>query len=80
MSHALLLQMAYYLANDVEKVLMCTFSIIYPFTSCKNALGKAGITSFKESCEGACVNFKKRVSPENPTFSLIQSRIVHSSC
>ena len=44
-----------------------------------HALAKTGITSFKQSCENACVNVKKRVSPENPTFSLIQSRIVQSS-
>ena len=68
-----------YLANDMENIQKCALSIIYPFTSCKDALAKTGITSFKQSCENACVNVKKRVSPENPTFSLIQSRIVQSS-
>ena len=68
-----------YLANDMEKIQKCALSIIYAFTSCKDALAKAGITSFKQSCENACVNVKKRVSPENPTFSLIQSRVVQSS-
>ena len=61
-----------YLANDMENIQKCALSIIYPFTSCKDALAKTGITSFKQSCENACVNVKKRVSPENPTFSLIQ--------
>ena len=68
-----------YLTNDMEKIQKCALYIIYPFTLCKDALAKAGITSFKQSCENACVNVKKRVSPENPTFSLIQSRIVQSS-
>ena len=68
-----------FLANDMENIQKCALSIIYPFTSCKDALAKTGITSFKQSCENACVNVKKRVSPENPTFSLIQSRIVQSS-
>ena len=63
----------------MENIQKCALSIIYPFTSCKDALAKTGITSFKQSCENACVNVKKRVSPENPTFSLIQSRIAQSS-
>ena len=48
------------LANDMEKIQKCALSIIYPFTSCKDALAKAGITSFKQGCENACVNVKKK--------------------
>ena len=44
-------------------------------------LAKAGIVSLKTRymIKDACVNFVKRVSPDNPSFCLIQSRIVHSS-
>lgn len=50
-----------YLANDMEKIQKCALSIIYPFTSYKDALAKTGITSFKQSCENACVNVKKEL-------------------
>ena len=49
-----------YLASDMEKIQKCALSIIYPFTSCKDALAKAGITSFKQGCENAWVNVKKK--------------------
>ena len=49
-----------YLTNDMEKIQKCPLSIIYTFTLCEDALAKAGITSFKQSCENACVNVKKK--------------------
>ena len=49
------------------------------FTSSEDALAKGMDRELKARREDACVNFVKRISPDNPIFSSIQSRIVHLS-
>ena len=65
-----------YLANDVDKIQK---GEPMTFTSSEDALAKGMDRELKARREDACVNFVKRISPDNPIFSSIQSRIVHLS-